>query len=97
MASLFKKKTGIESESLTDIDMLLMVEKRIRGGISHVTHRYTTTNNKYMKIYYKNIYRFIHSLFIDSSYLMYLDKNSLHWWAMSQELPVNGFKWEKTY
>ena len=92
-----KKKTGIESELLTDIDMLLMVEKRIRGGISHVIHRYTTTNNKYMKIYYKNIYRFIHSLFIDSSYLMYLDKNSLHWWAMSQELPVNGFKWEKTY
>ena len=29
--------------------MLLMVEKGIRGGICHATHRYTKANNKYMK------------------------------------------------
>ena len=31
----------------------------------------------------------------ESSYLQYLDANNLHGWAMSQKLPINGFKWIK--
>ena len=34
------KKTGVKLELLTDYDMLLMVEKGIRGGICQATHRY---------------------------------------------------------
>ena len=34
--------------------MLLMVEKRISGGICHTIHRYTKANNKYIKDYDKN-------------------------------------------
>ena len=78
------KKTNIKLELLTDYDMLLMVEKGIRGGIYHSIHRYARANNKYMKNYDKNE---------ESSYIQYLDMNNLYGWAMSQKLPVDGFKW----
>ena len=44
------KKTDVKLELLTDIDMLLMVEKVIRGGC-HAIHQYAKANNKYMKYY----------------------------------------------
>ena len=40
------KKTEVKLELLTDIIMLLMVEKRIRGEICHAIHRYAKANNK---------------------------------------------------
>ena len=63
-----------------------MVEKGIRGGICHGTHRYAKANNSYMKNYDKNK---------ESSYIQYLDANNLYGWAMSQKLPVGDFKWKK--
>ena len=38
MTSMFKK-TGIILELLTDINMLFMIERGIRVGICHATHR----------------------------------------------------------
>ena len=49
----YLKKTQVKLEPLTDIDMLLMVEKGIRGGICHVIDRYAKANNNYMKSYDK--------------------------------------------
>ena len=43
------KKTEVKLELLTHIDMLLMVEKGIRGGICHTIHRYAKANSKYTK------------------------------------------------
>ena len=78
------KKTNIKLELLTDYDMPLMVEEGIRGGICHSIHRHARANNKYMKNYDENK---------ESTYIQYLDANNLYGWAMSQKLPVNGFKW----
>ena len=80
------KKTRVNLELLADIDMLLMVEKGIRGGIFQATHRYARANNKYMNDYDKNF---------ESSYLVFLDANNLYGWAMSQKLLINGFEWVK--
>ena len=48
------KKTEEKLELLTDNDMLLMIEKIIRGGICHTIHRHAKADNKYMKGYDKN-------------------------------------------
>ena len=77
------KKARVKLHLLTDIDMLLMVKKGIRGGICHGIHRYAKANNNCIKNYDKNK---------ESSYLKYWDVNNLHGWTMSQKLPVNGFK-----
>ena len=56
------KKAKVKSDLLTDIDMLLTVEKVIIGGICHSIYPYAKANNKYMKDYDKNT---------ESSYLQY--------------------------
>ena len=48
------QKNEVTLELLTDIDILLMVKKGIRGGICHAIHRYAKANNKYMKDYDKH-------------------------------------------
>ena len=64
---------------LIDLDILLMVEKGIRGGICNSIHQYAKANNKYMKDCDKNK---------ESSYLQYCDINNLYGWAMMQKLPT---------
>ena len=49
------KNTKVKLKLLTEIDMLLMVEKGIRDGICQVIHRHAKVNNKYMENYDKDI------------------------------------------
>ena len=74
------QKTKIKLDLLTDIDMLLMVDKGIRGEISHSIYWYAEANNKYMNYYDKSK---------DSSDIQYGDVSNLSGWSMSQKLPAN--------
>ena len=47
MTSMFEK-AEVKLELFTDINMLLMVEKGIRGGRCQAIHRHAIANNKYM-------------------------------------------------
>ena len=78
------KETGQELELLCDYDMLMMFERGIRGGMTHIAKRYSEANNKYMKDYDPDK---------PSKFIQYLDANNLYGWAMSQSLPTGGFKW----
>ncbi|XP_020912011.1 uncharacterized protein LOC110249773 [Exaiptasia diaphana] len=78
------KITKVKLELLTDYDMLLMIEKGLRGGVSMISNRYGKANNPYMKEYDPDL---------PTKYITYLDANNLYGWAMSKPLPTHGFRW----
>ena len=47
-------KAKVELDLLTDMNILLMVEKSIIGGTCHSLYWYAKASNKYMKDYDKN-------------------------------------------
>ena len=75
------KKDQVKLDLLTNIDVLLMVENGIRGGICHAIHRYAKAKKKYMKDYNKDI---------ESPYLTYWDVNNFYGQPVSQKLPVDA-------
>ena len=76
--------TEIELELISDIDMYLLVEKGMRGGISYIVKRHSKANNTYMQSY---------DVTTQSKFIMFLDENNLFGWAMSQYLFHGKFKW----
>ena len=78
------KITKVELELLHDYEMLMMVEKGIRGGVSMISTRYGKANNPYMKDYDPDQ---------PTKHISYLDANNLYGWAMCKPLPTKGFRW----
>ena len=81
------KKTKVKLDILTDINMLLIVEKGIKGGICHTIHQSKLKQKlitKTWKISMKNK---------ESPYLKYWDVNDLYGCEMSKKFPINCFIW----
>ena len=77
------KHSGVKLDLITDIDMYLMVEKGIRGGISMISHRHAEANDPRMgDAYNPNL---------PTKTLLYLDANSLYPTAMCEPLPIDQF------
>ena len=74
----------VELDLLNDIDMLLIVEKSIRGRICNAVHGYVKANNKYMRDYDESK---------ESSYHNYWEVNNFYGWTMSQKLSTFNFEW----
>ena len=68
---------SVKLELIDDPDIYLMIESRLRGGVSMITKKHAVENNPLV------------AGFDDrkrTNYLMYLDTNHLYGWAMSQKL-----------
>ena len=80
------KNTRVKLDLLTDYEMLMMLEKGVRGGVSMISNRYAKANNKYMKDFDETK---------ESSHIQYLDANNLYGWAMSEKMPYKDFEWSE--
>ena len=80
------KKTGVELDLLTDLDMHLFIERGMRSSISMVSKRYAKANNPLVEGY---------NPAEPANYITYLDANNLYGWAMSLPLPKSGLHWER--
>lgn len=80
------KMTEVKLDLITDVDLYLFIEQSKRGGVSMISTKYAKANNPYIKDYDKSK---------PNNYIIDLDANNLYGWAMSQYLPVDGYKWNK--
>ena len=78
------KTTFAKVDLLTDVDMLMMVEQGIRGGLTVVSKRYCEANNPNVPNYDPTK---------EQNHIVYFDVNNLYGHAMSQPLPYCDFQW----
>jgi hypothetical protein len=78
------KQSKVKLTLLTELDMVLMFEKGMRGGISMISHRHAVANTEVNPEYDPSK---------PKSNIIYLDANNLYGYAMSKYLPTGGFEW----
>ena len=78
------RMTKASLDLLTDIDMVTMIEKGIRGGISCAMTHHAKANNPKVPNYNPNE---------PNTFITYLDVNNLYGWALKQKLPTHNFEW----
>ena len=78
------KITKAKIELYTDINMVLMTEKGIPGGLTQVIKKHGIANNKYLPCC-DNTKK--------SVYLQQLDADNLYGYAMCKKLLLNEYKW----
>ena len=82
------KFTGMELELITDPNIYLMVESAIRGGISTVSNRLATANNKYLENKKKKLF----DPSKPTSFIMSWDVINLYGYCMLSKLPSGNFR-----
>lgn len=80
----FLRFSKVTLELLSDVNMFLLVERGIRGGLNMVSKRYSKANNKYMPDFNPES---------ASVYIVDLDANNLYGKAMQDTLPHSQFRW----
>ena len=75
--------TGVQLELLRDPDMLMFIDMAMIGGVSAVLHPYAKANHAGCgkEVYNSNL---------PFNWILYVDANNLHGWAMLQYLPSGG-------
>ena len=77
------KYTDIKLELITDVDILLMLESGVRGGVSSIMNRYSEAKNKYMPDFNPSE---------PSKCILYWDANNLYTGPLYDYLPTGGLR-----
>lgn len=75
-------KTKVKLELITNLEMIRMIQKGIRGGICLCPKRYAKSNNIYQSDFDPSK---------PNKYLVYIDCNNLYGYALSGYLPYSDF------
>lgn len=81
--SAMMKMTGIELELIHDVDMHLMLESMIRGGISMITKRHAEVAPEQLALHPEE----------RTDSIVYWDSTNLYGNSMCQQLPYKDFEW----
>ena len=81
------KFTGVKLEIIKDYDIVLFLNRAMKGGVSFVGHNYANTNQPGTKGYCPQN---------PETTIINTDATNLYGYSMSQVLPTDGFAWEES-